>query len=339
MLSPVTQSAIATLALSQLQVPRFEPELSALNPPAYASSIEALTSRSLPIIENPWEDLKDAIVFNMRLFFYDPRFNEDLKKALEQEKAKLTPGETKQFYVYVTYIGGEKDWPKFAFLSEVDKPSILPADVSIQSKVRISQAQYALADPLLPISKAIFDQITAQVTPKPRMDYWDFSYATQISNIANGFKRLFDLDKVAIGDGISFSGEFLNLLDRGAYAPDGGKIILLSKAGETKYQVFNTETSKVESYDKGGLLKAASNTVYILLSSKGREYLLVYRNLDSVTLKPGDETKLADPVGAFAQHATKPNRPQVEFWRIPKPADRFLATANKPDGAFLLWKQ
>lgn len=289
-------------------------------------------------VDNPLEDLKDAIVFNAKTFHYDVKYNKNLTDAMERERQSLKPGERKQYGIYVEYIAGEEDWPVFKFLHPEGIDLLASKGTKLHGHVWVSKDRFVVTTPTVPPTRKSFEETMAGVgEPGLRLTYEDLAFAFEAGNRMSGFAQSFDFDSVEVGRFQFAPSELVDLADPRVYAPADGTIILLAKESEETYAVFGPESKKPENYQKQEGLKAGGNTVYMLVKWQGGEYTVAYRRLKELTVKLGDEVKTGAQIGEFPPSAERSRPPIVEIWRVPKPEYRWLKGRSDKDGPYIIY--
>src|SRR5687767_7091840 len=74
-----------------------------------------------------WEDLFEVIVFNGKIFYFDERYNEDVKRAIDEERKRLKPGEEHTYRALVQSVAND-EWVKFVALARTDQTHLFRGD-------------------------------------------------------------------------------------------------------------------------------------------------------------------------------------------------------------------
>jgi hypothetical protein len=284
-----------------------------------------------------WEDLFDAIVFNGRIFYFDRRYNEALKKAIEETRTGLKPGESHTYGTLVRSRGPD-EWVEFVSLYRTDQAQLYPQDVrSYGPQFLISKERFLHVQPLVPVPRAEFDRIRAAAKPAvQRLTYEDYVMAVQAGNLLAGHTEVVDLARAATGQFQFPAGRMIDLLDQKAYAASpGARVILVATDGAAKYKVLNIATGRVEEYPKGDAMKKAGNAIYLLASHNSQEYVIVYKWLANLSVECGAVVEVGQEIGRLRDDAK--GGTSIELWRVFGPNQYFIAGAGTPNGPYSVW--
>jgi hypothetical protein len=290
---------------------------------------------------SPLGGLEDAIVFHARIFHFDSTFQKDLAKAAALERAELKPGQSQLYWIYVEYKQGRTEWPVFAFLQKKGQQVIHDAKNKRHGLILIRRQTQWLTTPAVPVTRKEFNAIQAKgPLPAKHLEYEDYVFAVDAGNRMSGFRQGIDLAKAENGT-IRFSGSLLiDLTDAAVYSPASARVILSSKADSDTYVVFDPDTQKRTTHRKQAGLKDSGNTVFLLVSWQKREYTIVFRHLNSFSVQAGDTLTPCQKLGSFRPAAaTTDKRPATEIWRVPTPADRWLARRSGPNAPYSVWSR
>ena len=189
------------------------------------------------------------------------------ESAIEDEWSKLNPGETKVFRIVV---GGSKERPVFRHLDPDGNGIFLPANTWVTGKIAISRREF------------VYTPETPTVDPpQESFEIWKRRYS--------GSPVTYDDFRVACNTIINLSGfGTIDLREKNVFAPFDGTVILVARAEDSEYNVFNVASNSKDSsgYAKGAAIERLGTTVWVL--SDDRKYVAVASELARENVEPGD---------------------------------------------------
>lgn len=258
-----------------------------------------------------------ALSWHWKLFHLMPRNFTLFRAAVEEQRELLKPGEHKRFLIVMS-VGADRKPRDFKALIGIDDDWLLRTDEMIARDViiEIHQPSRVRMSAVPTLSQNGWDAIRSGApagSTLAAMDLADANFAIAAENARLG------LDPS--------SGEtMVDLLSKDARALADGRVILIARAGQDVYDVFNTSTRKTESAKPGAELKQSGNTLFLLCEQGGRRFVVAYRGLASIdaSLEAGSEVKARQRLGSISDGNPQRSDASIHAWRITRDDQLFL---------------
>lgn len=271
-----------------------------------------------------------ALLWNFQLFYIGPRNARLFEEAVKKAKESLKPGETVHYRVIVRYAGSTVIFQR---IERDDIPTISVPEDKVLAVIELTKMKFGFRSrPLFPLSKEAFAEVKKQLGDSP-LTYEDHCFVTDAINALNEHEPI-DVRTYEDGQKLSprLERQDLTKEDLTAWAVGQGVVILVAKADESTYRVYDTETDKIDgmAYTKGEFLKSLGNTVWLWSRSRdGAEYVTIYSNLDTIKAKLGQYTIPARiDIGQWKRSTSRALNWSI--WRVHGPEQRFLREIGEP---------